>query len=69
MSDHQMNQNPIYHPLLRDMKVKLGARCKPEREGTSKNMDTDTVPSSAKKPRPDMNPTWSSTIKENQNKK
>jgi hypothetical protein len=33
--DHQMNQNPIYHPLLKDTKVKLRARSKLEREGTS----------------------------------
>jgi hypothetical protein len=32
-------------------------------------MDTDAVPSSAKKPGPDMNLTWSSIIEEIQNKK
>jgi hypothetical protein len=54
-SSHQMNPNPIYHPLPRGMIVKLKARNKPERGGTRRSRDTDAVPSSTRKPGPDMN--------------
>jgi hypothetical protein len=50
------------------MKVKLRSRSKPEKEGTSRNRDANTV-LGAKKPGPDMNLTWPSTIEGNQNKK
>jgi hypothetical protein len=64
-----MNPNPIYHPLPRGMIVKLKARNKPERGGTRRSRDIDTVPNTARKPGPDMNLIWSSTIEENQSKK
>jgi hypothetical protein len=63
---HQMNPNPIYHPLPRDTIVKPKARNKSERRGTSQSRDADTVPGSARKPRPDMNLIRPSTIEENQ---
>jgi hypothetical protein len=64
-----MNSNPIYHPFPKGMRVKLKARNKPERGGTRRSRDADAVPGSARKPRPDMNLIWSSTIEENQSKK
>jgi hypothetical protein len=51
------------------MIVKLKARNKPERGGTRRSRDADTVPSSARKPSPNMNLIWLSTIEENQSKK
>jgi hypothetical protein len=68
-SYHQMNPNPIYHPLPRGLIVKLKARNKPERGGTRRNRDADAVPDSARKPGPDMTPIWLSIIEENQSKK
>jgi hypothetical protein len=50
-----MNLNPIYHPLPRDMIVKLKARNKPERGGTRQSRDADAVLGSARKPGLDMN--------------
>jgi hypothetical protein len=64
-----MNLNPIYHPLPRDMIVKLKARNKPERGGTRRSRDADAVLGSARKPGPDMNLIWLSTIEENQSRK
>jgi len=64
-----MNPNPIYQLLLRGMIVKLKARNKLERGGTRQSKDAGTMPGSTKKPRPDMNLIWPSTIEENQSKR
>jgi hypothetical protein len=68
-SGHQMNPNPIYHPLPRDTIVKPKARNKPERGGTRQSRDADAMPSSARKSGPDMNLIWPSIWEENQSKK
>jgi hypothetical protein len=64
-----MNPNPIYHPSPRSTIVKLKAKNKQEREGTRQSRDVDAVPSSARKPRLDMNLIYPSTIEENQSRK
>jgi hypothetical protein len=51
------------------MIVKLKARNKPKRGGTRRSKDADAMPGSARKPRPDMNLIWPSTIEDNQSKK